>query len=347
MKKESALLLLLESWLGEYLPNQEGKRANTIKSYRDSWRILIQFMYEIKGTPADRVDFRSLDYNTLMEFLDWLKDTRKCSASTRNSRLAAITKFSEYAQNRDIDAASCFRTACVKLPYKKLSDAKERAYFTQAEIKIFLSLPDANDKTGYRDQVILCVLYASGMRAEEICALTVGDISFLSDGRASLLIHGKGGKSRRIKLSEKPSTILKKYITHRRISNQHTRHVFSTQRNEMMSTSALEELFSKYVKRAKEQNKDLFLEETYTPHSMRHTTAVHMVEAGVPLLVIKQFLGHAHLTTTEIYAKMSQSTVNEKLKGWDDEYWHDKYIDSLNENDTDKTTKTSIPDFLR
>ena len=347
MKKESTLLLLLESWLGEYLPDQEGKRTNTIKSYRDSWRILIQFMYEIKGTPADRVDFKSLDYATLIEFFDWLKDERKSSASTRNARLAAITKFSEYAQNRDIDAASCFRTACVKLPYKKLSDAKERAYFTQAEIKIFLSLPDAKDKTGYRDQVILCILYASGMRAEEICALTVGDISFLPDGRASLLIHGKGGKSRRIKLSEKPSAILKKYISHRRISNQHARHVFSTQRNEMMSTSALEESFSKYVKRAKEQNKDLFHEETYTPHSMRHTTAVHMVEAGVPLLVIKQFLGHAHLTTTEIYAKMSQSTVNEKLKGWDEEYWHDKYIDSLNENDADETTKTNTPDFLR
>ena len=347
MKKESTLLLLLESWLGEYLPDQEGKRTNTIKSYRDSWRILIQFMYKIKGTPADRVDFKSLDYATLIEFFDWLKDERKSSASTRNARLAAITKFSEYAQNRDIDAASCFRTACVKLPYKKLSDAKERAYFTQAEIKIFLSLPDAKDKTGYRDQVILCILYASGMRAEEICELTVGDISFLPDGRASLLIHGKGGKSRRIKLSEKPSAILKKYISHRRISNQHARHVFSTQRNEMMSTSALEESFSKYVKRAKEQNKDLFHEETYTPHSMRHTTAVHMVEAGVPLLVIKQFLGHAHLTTTEIYAKMSQSTVNEKLKGWDEEYWHDKYIDSLNENDADETTKTNTPDFLR
>ena len=347
MKKESVLLVMLETWLTEYLPDQEGKRSNTIKSYRDSWRILIQFMYERKDTPADRVEFKSLGYTTLMEFFDWLKDERKCSASTRNSRLAAITKFSEYAQNRDIDAASCFRTACVKLPYKKLSDAKERSYFTQVEIKIFLSLPNAKDKTGYRDQVVLSILYASGMRAEEICALTVGDVSFLPDGKASILIHGKGGKSRRIKLSEKPSVMLKNYISHRRISNQHELHIFSTQRNEMMSTSALEELFSKYVKRAKEQNEGLFLEETYTPHSMRHTTAVHMVEAGVPLLVIKQFLGHADLTTTEIYAKMSQSTVNEKLKGWDDEYWHDQYIDSLKERNTDETNQSNVPEFLR
>ena len=80
---------------------------------------------------------------------------------------------------------------------------------------------------------------------------------------------------------------------------------------------------------------------------MRHTTAVHMVEAGVPLLVIKQFLGHAYLTTTEIYAKMSQSTVNEKLKGWDDEYWHDQYIDSLKERNTDETNQSNVPEFLR
>ena len=347
MKKNSILLMMLEGWLTEYLPDQEGKRANTIKSYRDSWRVLVQFLYEIKGTPADQVDFKTLDYDTLLEFFDWLKDERKCSASTRNSRLAAITKFSEYAQNRDIDAASCFRTACAKLPYKKLSDAKERSYFTQVEIKIFLALPNIKDKTGYRDQVVLCILYASGMRAEEICALTVGDVSFLPDGKASILIHGKGGKSRRIKISEKPSAMLKKYISSRRISNQHERHIFSTQRNEMMSTSALEELFSKYVKRAKKQNEGLFLEETYTPHSMRHTTAVHMVEAGVPLLVIKQFLGHAHLSTTEIYAKMSQSSVNEKLKGWDEEYWHDQYIDSLKENNSDETSQSNIPDFLK
>lgn len=347
MRKGPALLVMLENWLTEYLPDQEGKRANTIKSYRDSWRILIRFMYERKGVPADRVDFKILDYETLTEFFGWLKDEQKCSASTRNARLAAIMKFSEYAQNRDLDAASYFRAACVKLPYRKLSDAKERPYFTQAEIKIFLSLPSAKDKTGYRDQVVLSILYASGMRAEEICALTVGDASFFPDGRASILIHGKGGKSRRIKLSEKPSAMLKKFISYRRISNQHERHIFSTQRNEMMSTSALEDLFSKYVKRAKEQNKGLFLEDAYTPHSMRHTTAVHMVEAGVPLLVIKQFLGHAHLSTTEIYAKMSQSAVNAKLKGWDEEYWHDQYIDSLKETNAIINSPGNIPDFLR
>ena len=140
--------------------------------------------------------------------------------------------------------------------------------------------------------------------------------------------------------------MLKKYIAHRKISNQHGKHVFSTQRNEKMSTSALEELFSKYVKRAKERYSGLFLEDTYTPHSMRHTTAVHMVEAGIPLLVIKQFLGHNNLATTEIYAKLSQSTVNEKLRDWDQKYWHNLYLESQDDRPADPKTENT-PDFLK
>lgn len=347
MNKQAVLLDMLERWLNSYLSEEEGKRPNTIKSYRDGWRLLFQFLYEEKELPADSINFSTLDYEVLTDFLKWLQVDRKCCASTRNSRLAAIVKFSEYAQNRNFEAASCFRTACIKMPYKKLTDAKERAYFTHSELRIFLAVPDVKDQTGYRDQVLLSTMYATGMRSDEICSLTVGDISFLEDGKASILIHGKGGKSRRIKISEKPASILKKYLAHRRITNQHDRHVFSTQRNECMSTSALEEVFSKYLLRAKAKNPGLFHEKTYTPHSMRHTTAVHMVEAGVPLLVIKQFLGHSNLSTTEVYAKMSQATVNEKLKDWDKTYWHDLFIDSSGNDACSDSKNSNIPDFLK
>lgn len=346
MKRQTIFLEMLEQWLNSYLPNEEGKRPNTVKAYRASWRLLFRFLYERKNIRADKVEFRLLTYETISEFLKWLQCDRKCGASTRNTRLAAIVKFSEYSQNRDFEAAACFRSACVRLPYKKLSDAKERPYFTQQETRIFLALPNARDQTGYRDQVLLSTMYAGGMRPEEVCSLTVGDISFQDDGRASILIHGKGGKARRIKISEKPSEMLRRYIAHRRISNQHDRHVFSTQRNERMSTSALEEVFAKYAARAKAQHDGLFLERAYTPHSMRHTTAVHMVDAGVPLLVIKQFLGHSNLATTEIYAKMSQSTVNEKLKDWDEKYWHDQFIDSPQDYVQCNVSQGIVPDFL-
>ena len=114
-----------------------------------------------------------------------------------------------------------------------------------------------------------------------------------------------------------------------------------------VTAQSTDEVFSKYVKRAKAEHKDLFLEKTYTPHSMRHTTAVHMIEAGVPLIVIKQFLGHSSISSTEVYAKMSQSTVNEKLKEWDAKYWHGQYIDSPDDYLHGESKKNIIPDFLR
>ena len=206
--------------------------------------------------------------------------------------------------------------------------------------------PSPKDKMGYRDHVLLSTMYASGMRADEACSVTVGDISFLNDGTSSLLIHGKGGKARRIRLSEKPSGMLKKYLAYRRISNQHERHIFSTQRNERISVSCIEEIYAKYVERARAGHPGLFREPVYTPHSMRHTTAVHMLEAGVPLPVIKQFLGHSNLSTTEIYAKMSQPTVNERLKDWDKSYWHEQYLDA-SASDSNNDRNSNIPDFLK
>ena len=114
-----------------------------------------------------------------------------------------------------------------------------------------------------------------------------------------------------------------------------------------MSTSALEEIFSKYVSKAKAQYSGLFLEDVYTPHSMRHTTAVHMIDANVPLLVVKQFLGHSNLATTEVYAKMNQTSVNEKLKNWDEKYWHDQFIDVSEDSKAGDIKQNNIPEFLK
>ena len=141
-------------------------------------------------------------------------------------------------------------------------------------------------------------------------------LKFLSDGKASIVIHGKGGKTRRIKIFEKPATVLKSYIQYRRIGNQPDAYIFPSQRNDRMSVKCLEEIFSKYIRIVREEYPNLFRKDSYPPHSMRHTTAMHMLEAGVPLVVIKQFLGHEHLATTEVYAKISPEVVNKRLENW-------------------------------
>ena len=192
----------------------------------------------------------------------------------------------------------------------------------------------------YKDKTLLCFMYASGTRAQEICDLTVGDIQFYTD-RAGINIHGKGQKVRRIGIPCDASNMLKKYIEHRRIINDTERHVFSSQTHEKMSVSCIEEIYSKYIDKAKREYPEMF-RYSYTPHSMRHTTATHMLEAGVPLIVVKNFLGHVSLQTTQIYTEITQDTMNKQLKSW-----NDKWFLKDNSHFEDTNGKSNIPKFLR
>jgi integrase/recombinase XerD len=277
---------------------------------------------------------------TLMEFLTWIEEKRGCSVSTKNQRLSALASFSEYAQNRDFAAASVFRNSVNKIPVKKASK-KKRAVFSKQEVTILLRLPDGSKETGLRDKVLLSLMYASGARAQEICNLTVGNIQFHPKG-ASLNINGKGGKTRRIGIPNTCAVMLKQYIAHKNLNDKPERHVFSSQTHEQMTVSCIEEIFKKYVSIAKNENPTLFQENSYPPHSMRHSTASHMLEAGVPLVVIKNFLGHATLQSTQIYAEISQNTVDKHLKEW-----NEKWFPHNTENEEEHTKKDTIPDFLK
>ncbi len=124
---------------------------------------------------------------------------------------------------------------------------------------------------------------------------------------------------------------MKGYIDHRKIALLPERHIFSSQTHEKMTVSCIEEIFKKYVWIAKQKNLELFIDDSYTPHSMRHSTTSHMLEAGVPLVVIKNFLGHSSLQSTQIYAEISQNTVDKHLKEWNDRWFS---IPSNNDHST-------------
>lgn len=320
MNEPSKFLGLLDGYITSYMPCSVGASPNTVTSYKYAFRLLIEFMYSKKGIPADKITFEQLDYNTLMGFLDWIEKDRGCSTSTKNQRLSAIISFSEYAQNRDFDAASVFRCSVVKIPMKK-AQKKQRAVFSVQEVSILLRLPNDNKGTGLRDKVLLSLMYASGARAQEICDLTVGNVQINPKGATLNIIKGKGGKSRRIGIPGACARMLRQYITHRRIESKPDRHIFSSQTHEQMTVSCIEGIFKKYVSQAKIENPSLFRENSYPPHSMRHSTASHMLEAGVPIVVIKNFLGHASLHSTQIYAELSQNTADRHLKEWNEKWF--------------------------
>lgn len=338
--KVSKFLTLLDSYITVYLPVSIGLSKNTIISYKCTFRLLIEFFRDRKNIPADRIDFRDLDYTVLMEFFTWLKTERNCSNQTQNQRLAALSSFSKYAQNKDFEAASVFRTAVSAVSLKR-GHYKPRAYFTMEELKIIFSLPDINTQTGYRDLVLLSVMYASGVRAQEICDLKVCDISSDDSGMV-LTITGKGCKTRKCRISAEASAMLAKYIKHKKIQAYPDRHIFSSQTHEQMTVSCVEGIFKKYVKRAVLENPDLFPAKSYPPHSMRHTTASHMLAAGVPLIVIKNYLGHASLMSTQVYAEMAQGSIDKHLQSWNKKWFSDDISKEAEDSDDN-----AVPDFLR
>lgn len=338
-RRKINFMSLLEDYFETYLPYSRGLSSNTITSYKQSFVLLMCFMLEKKGIVASDIRFSDLTYETLLEFFNWLETDRQCKPATRNQRLSALSAFSEYAQNRDFDAASVFRSAIIKIPVKKTTP-KQRAVFTRDEIKILLSLPAENYETGLRDKVLLSLMYATGARAQEICDLKVRDVR-MNDTSASITLMGKGSKTRQVGISKKLANTLHRYIVHRHIEKFPERHIFSSQTHEQMTISCVEGIFKKYVNMAKNQNPSLFHADSYPPHSMRHSTACHLLEAGVDIVTIKNILGHVSVQTTQIYAEMSQDTVDRKLKEWNDTWFGD------NQKIDVKEATDNIPEFLK
>lgn len=328
---------LLSGFFTDYMPYSAGLSENTMKSYKYAFRLLMEYLYTQKSIAATSIMFQTLDFETVTGYLSWLETERRCSVSTRNLRLSALSSFAAYAQNRNLEAA-VFASVMDKVPVKS-GAAKPRTVFTLDEVTVLLKLPNENTAIGLRDKVLLNLMYASGARAQEACDLTIRSAQF-SGETTKLTITGKGNKTRRIIIAKPCGILLEQYLIRRGISQNLDRHIFSSQTHEHMTVSCVEEIFKKYLKIAKEQNPLLFRESHYSPHSMRHTTATHMLEAGVPLVAIKNFLGHATIHTTERYAELTQGTVNNFIKEWNSKWFPQTTIPAV------APIKNSLPEFM-
>lgn len=318
-KKLPDFLDLLETYFTEYLLYSAGLSENTMKSYKYAFRLLMQFLLEKKDISASKIAFSILGGDTINEFMLWLETERECGISTRNLRLAALSSFADYAQNRNFEASTSFLKGLKAVPTKKAA-AQPRTVFTLEEVAILLRLPGESTQIGLRDKILLNVMYASGARAQEICDLRVRDIQTQNES-VRLTITGKGNKTRRILIAAPCGKLLCKYISYRGIANLPDAHVFSSQTHEQMTVSCVEEIYRKYLSLARMQHPNLFREKHYSPHTMRHTTATHMLEAGVPMMAIKNFLGHSSIRTTERYAELSQGAVNKHISDWNNKWF--------------------------
>ena len=192
-----------------------------------------------------------------------------------------------------------------------------------------LKLPDTATTIGRRDIVLLSVLYTSGARAQELCDLTLNDITF--GATTTIRFTGKGCKARMVAIPPQCASLLQKYLKSRKLDSSDAiarkKHVFSSQTHEKMTLSCVEEIVKKYIVKAKTSFPGLFKRKNYSPHSFRHSIAVHMLECGESLVVIKAFLGHESIETTTVYAEVTPELANKYLKE------RGKQLDSINIKD--------------
>ena len=312
MAGKSYFLPVLSEFFSDYLPNTKGLSTNTIRSYKYAFRLLFEYVHVKHGLLPDKIEFRHLENGIAEAWLAWLCTDRGCSARTRNHRLSALVTFARFALRNNFNSALTFCSEIERLPKKKCTNPSGAVHFSREEMSVLLRLPDSQSRIGKRDKVILSALYATGARAQELCDLTVGDIRF--DSTTTITLNGKGNKTSTVVIPEQCSSLLKSHIERNRLKEGGTqRHLFSSQTHEHMTISCLEAIVKKYVRKAKKLRPELFPEH-YTPHSFRHSIAMHMLESGIPLPVIKTFLGHVSIATTMIYASANYELVNKYLR---------------------------------
>ena len=335
--KQNIFMRQLGAYFETYLPETRGNSSNTISSYADAFALLFQFFDEQKGIPHHLINYKHFTASLFDDYLLWLGQERQYSEASKKQRISAISSFLKYASRREMAALTAYSNATnVDTPRVPQSVFP---YFTLPEMKILLALPDPYKRLGGRDMVLLSLLYDTAARVQEMCGLRVGDIKFGIPTKIRLF--GKNKKAREVPISDDVSNLLRYHLKEAGLNHSDSRDnfLFISQTKKQMTAACIRNLTSKYVSLAKKVNPELFNELKYSPHSFRHSKAVHMAEAGTALIYIRNFLGHASIQTTEVYARVSQSAVIKALT--------DRKIPNAAPKHNDPNPgKRQLPDFL-
>jgi len=307
--KQSLFVRQLAAYFETHLPDVRNCSKNTIASYADAFTLLFQFMHETKGIPHERLDYRHFTPAVMEEFTLWMTKVRHYSGASIKQRLSALNSFMKYASRREMAALTAFTV--VSGAEKPQTSSSPFPYFTLEEIRILLRLPDTNRKSEKRDLVLLSLFYDCAARAQEMCNLKVGDIRFGSTTKVKLL--GKGNKVREVPITADVAKLLRYHIKENELDGKREDPLFSSQRAKKMTTACVRNLVAKYTERGKDSHPELFPETRYSPHSFRHSKAIHMVESGTQLIYIRNFLGHKTVQSTEVYARIGQNIIANML----------------------------------
>jgi len=301
----------LSKYLSSYLVGQRGVSGNTIVSYRDTFRIFLKYCQSEHGLKPDKIQLCGIDRELIEKFLLWLEYTKGNSITTRNQRLAALHAFFRYLQMENPEKISLCQSI-LAIPPKKTEKTIVN-YLSLEGIKSILSMPDTQTKYGRRDLVLLSLLYDTGARVSELANATLADLRL--DSPVTIRLVGKGNRARIVPLIPATADMLKRYLTDfpaSRLSHDNTP-LFANRLRRKLSRAGISYLLKKYADMAK-GNTPGILPKTISPHCLRHSKAIHLLQAGVNLIYIRDLLGHAHLKTTEIYARIDSASKRKAIE---------------------------------
>jgi len=304
-----SIVNFIKPFFSHYLPIQKGLAPNTIMAYRDAIKLLLCYAADTLHKNVEELCVENIKESLVLHFLDHLENTRGCSARTRNARLAAIRAlFSFIAREEPSLVLHCqmIRTIPIKRTQHKTVD-----YLEENEMQALLDSVDLKSRTGLRDNALLLLLYNTGARVSEIVGLKVEDLYL--KGTAQIKLLGKGNKYRSCPLWDETVEALDAYLKQRTAKDPADHQLFLNANGAPITRFGIRHIIGKYATIAENQCPSIAAK-TVTPHTIRHTTAMHLLRSGNDVNMVSYWLGHADINTTHIYVEIDMEMKRQMLQ---------------------------------
>jgi site-specific recombinase XerD len=304
----------LSKFFTDHLAGERAASPATVASYRDAMKLLLTWYRDVERIPPDKLRLADIDRHRVLAFLDWLETERRCSAATRNHRLAVIKSFCRYTAVEQPDRLD--QVTQVLAIRQKNTPAPDLGHLSGDDVKMLLAEPGTGSARAVRDTVLLALAYDTAARVQELCDLNVADIRRASP--MTVTIHGKGSKTRYVPMMDPTAQLVVDYLNHR------DRHpglgadadpLFTGPNHTRLTRSGVAKLLARHVHAVRTRDPGWAPGLPVTPHTLRRTRAMHLVQAGVNLIYIRDLLGHADVATTEIYARADAEAKRKAIEG--------------------------------
>jgi len=285
----------------DFLSGQRGLSPHTVRSYRDTLLLLLQFTSQDTKRPVDTLEIRDLNAERITRFLSFLEVERGNKIATRNARLGALHVFARYLATHHPEHLGLLQ-GVIGLPFKRGSHEMPIEYLERAEMEALLKSIDRNTLLGRRDYALFALMFNTGARVQEILNLRRREIRL--DAPCQVRLHGKGSKTRLCPIWPATARLLRDLMNESAVADAGTAEtlLFTNARGQPLTRFGVRYLLRRYVAAATPCAPTL-RDKRIHPHSVRHSTAVALLKAGVDFVTISQWLGHAGLNTTMRYAR--------------------------------------------